>query len=74
MGDKGAHVIIRRVEDDLFRFAVLDDAPVFHDRDAAAQLQRFIQVMADKHNGLAQLALQLQQFVLQPLADQRVER
>ncbi|MNE80462.1 hypothetical protein D3C80_1770330 [compost metagenome] len=73
MGDEGAYIFIGRVEDDLFRFAVLDDLAVFHDGDTAAQLQRFVQVVADEDDGLAQLALQLQQLVLQALADQRVE-
>ncbi|MOA51916.1 hypothetical protein D3C78_1751270 [compost metagenome] len=73
MGDEGTHVLVGRVEYDLFRLAVLDDLAVFHDRDTAAQLQGFVKVVADEDDGFAQFALQLQQFVLQALADQRVE-
>ena len=73
MGDEGAHIVVCRVEHDFFRFAVLNDLAVFHDRDAAPQFQGFVQIVADKHNGLAELALQLQQFVLQALANQRVQ-
>ncbi|MNP16373.1 hypothetical protein D3C76_1087640 [compost metagenome] len=74
MGHEGPHVVVRRVEDDFFRLAVLDDPAVFHDRDTAAQFQGFIEVVAYEYDGLAQLALQFQQLVLQTLADQWVER
>ena len=74
MGDKGAHVIVRRVEHDVFRLAVLDDLAVFHDRNTAAELERFVEVMADKHNGLVERVLQRQQLVLQALANQRIKR
>ena len=60
MGDEGAHIVVRRVQHDLFRHAVLDDLAVFHDRDTAAELECFIQVVADEHDGLAQFALQFQ--------------
>ncbi|MNW67304.1 hypothetical protein D3C74_458720 [compost metagenome] len=73
MGHEGPHVVVRRVEDDFFRLAVLDDPAVFHDRDAATQFERLVEVVAHEHDGLAQLALQFQQFILQTLTDQRVE-
>ena len=74
MGNKGAHIIVGRVKHDFFGLAVLHDLAVFHDRNAASQLERFVQIMADKYNGLVQLVLQFQQLVLKALADQRVQR
>src|SRR5471032_952336 len=73
VGHEGPHVIVRRVQHDFFRHAVLHDAAVFHDGDTAAEFQRFIKIVADENDGLVELALQFQQFVLQALADQRVE-
>ena len=74
MRDEGTHVIVGRVEHDVFRLPVLHDAPAFHDRDVATEFERLVQIVADENDGLLQLALQFEQFVLQSLADQRVER
>ena len=61
MGDEGTHVVVRGAQHDLFRLAVLDDPAVLHDRDAGADLQRLVEVVADEHDGLVQLPLQHQQ-------------
>ncbi|MNP75576.1 hypothetical protein D3C76_1726530 [compost metagenome] len=73
MGDEVTHVVVGRVQHDFFGFTVLNDLAVLHDGDARAQLQGFIQIMADEHDGLVQFALQIEQLILQALADQRVE-
>ena len=69
MGHKGAHIVVGGVKHDFFGLAVLHDLAVFHDCNAAAQLERFVKVVADEHDGLVQLVLQLQQLVLKALAN-----
>ena len=44
-----------------------------HDGDVVAQFDGFIQVVAHKHDGFLEGFLQLQQFLLQVLANQRVQ-
>ena len=52
----------------------LHDAPVAHDRDAVAEAQRLVEVVAHEQDGLLHARLQREQLVLQLVADQRVER
>jgi hypothetical protein len=54
--------------------ADLHQLSVFHDCDAVAQEQCFIEIMCDEYDSLAQRLLQPQQFVLHFAADQWVER
>ena len=74
MGDEIRHIGRCRRADDLLWRAELDDPPAFHDGNARADLGRFIEVMADEDDGAVKLALQLQQLILQPVTDQRVQR
>ena len=67
------HVGVGRIEDDILRLAVLDDAAGLHDRDVAAELHRLVQIVRDEDDGLPELALQIEELVLQAGADQRVE-
>ena len=73
LADELAHVLVRRLGDDLLRRAHLDDASALHDRDAAADLERLVEVVADEEDGPLHGALNCQQLVLQALADQRIE-
>ncbi len=71
---KLSHIIVCGFCDDLLRAADLYDLALIHHGHAVADAQRFTQVMRDKQNGLLQLFLQVQQFVLHFAADERVER
>jgi DNA topoisomerase I len=55
------HIVRHRVGDDLARGAALHDAPAFHQRDAVADLERLVQIVADEDDGALQLGLQVQQ-------------
>ena len=66
--------VIGGIGEDRFRGVVLDDfGPGLQDRDPVAELDRLIEVVGDEDDGLAELVLQAQQFVLQPLAGNRVD-
>ena len=58
---------------DRLRRAGLDDPAALHDRDRVADLERLVEIVADEDDGLVQPLLQLEQIVLQLVADQRVE-
>ena len=47
--------------------------PVGEDRDPVAHLHRLVDVVGDQQHGLAELALEPQELVLQPAADHRVD-
>ncbi len=72
--DEIGHILVGRVLDDILRRAALDDAAAFHDGDAVADAEGLVEIVADEQDGLLQAALEFQQFVLQPGADQRIER
>ncbi len=73
MGDEFGHIFVGGGREDLARGAALNNAPAFHDRDAAAQFEGLVQVMADKDDGAFQPRLQVQQFILQPGSDQWIQ-
>src|SRR5579864_79943 len=64
---------ISRVRE-LFRRKHCDQAAVFKKRDARAEKQGLAQVMSNEHHGLVQLSLQLQEFLLQFRAGDRIQR
>src|SRR5690606_1146962 len=72
-GDELADIIVDRIEDDLLRHTELYHLARLHDGDAAADLQRLVEVVADEDDGLFQLLLQFYQLILKVLTDQRVE-
>ena len=74
MGNEILHIIGGRVGDDLARRAALHDPAAFHQGNAVADLERLVQIMADEDDRALQLGLQVQKFILQPGADQRVQR
>jgi hypothetical protein len=49
---------------------LLEDPADVEDRDAVAELDRLVDVVGDEHDGLVQLALQVEQLVLQPAPHQ----
>ena len=59
----------------LVRRVVLGEhAALAHDRDPVAHLDRLVDVVGDEDDGLADLAVQAQEVVLQALARDRVDR
>ncbi len=71
--DEFGHVIVGRPQQDVGGGAELYDVPALHDGDAVADLQRLRQVVADKDDGLVKFALQIEQIVLELVADQRIQ-
>ncbi len=73
--DERRHEVVTRLGEDARRGVVLRDAAVLaEDRDPVPELDRLLDVVGDEHDGLADLRLQLQELVLQPVADDRVDR
>ena len=56
------------------RVVLLEHAADVEDRDAVAELHRFLDVVGDEHDGLLQLALEAPELVLEPGAGDRVDR
>ena len=59
---------------DLFRVALLDDSPVFHDGDAVCKAERFFLVMRDEDERAAERAMDAAQFRLHRLPQFEIER
>ena len=74
VGDKVLDVGVGRLQHDVLWRSRLHDAAAFHDGDAVADLERFLEVVADKDDRLLDRLLQLQELVLQLGADQGIER
>ena len=74
MGHEIGHIGIGRGGENLLWCAALHDAPALHNGDAVANFESLVQIVADKDDGAFQFGLQVQQFVLQAGADQRIER
>ncbi len=72
--DEIGDVLVGRLQDDTLGLAVLHDAPTFHDGDVVAELQGLVEIVADEDDGFLEAGLQLEELVLQPRADQRVQR
>ena len=68
------HMGVARAQDDVLGPAGLDDAPALQDGDRRAELHRLLQVVADEEDRAADPGLERLELVLQPGADQRVER
>ena len=62
-------VVVRRVVEDLLRLD-LHDSAVPHHRDPVAESHGLVQVVRDEEDGLAELALQLDQLVLHLALDE----
>ena len=56
------------------QFALDGSRPVSHHRDAVGEVNRFLDAVGDKDDGLAELVPDVQQLVLQGPASQRIER
>ena len=73
--DEVLHERRRRVHQQLGRRGVLGEDPaLLEDRDPVAHLDRLVDVVGDEDDRLAQLGLEAQELVLQPLAVDRVDR
>ena len=68
------HILVAPAQHDVLGRAGLHDPAALQDRDAIAEPQRLVQVVADEQDGLLDPLLQRQQFILQLAADQRIER
>ncbi|MNS71505.1 hypothetical protein D3C72_1048770 [compost metagenome] len=73
-GDKLSHVVVSRVEHDLLGGADLNDGAILHDRNAITNADGLVQVVCNKHRGLAQFLGQLAELILQLSANQRIKR
>ena len=72
--DKGAHVVVGRVAEDLLGRADLLHPPLgAEDGDAVAEFERLVQVVGDEHDGPVHAGLQVDEFVLHLGADERVQ-
>ena len=72
---KSSTKLFGRVHQQLRGRRVLGElAAALHDRDAVAHLDRLVDVVGDEHDRLADLALEAQELVLEPLAVDRVDR
>ena len=72
---KSSTNFVGRRHQQLGRRRVLGElAALLQDRDAVAHLDRLVDVVGDEDDRLAQLGLQAQELVLQPLAVDRVDR
>ena len=71
--DEVEDVVVRGVQDDLLRIALLDHRPVAQDGDAVSQPERLVEIVGDEHDRLVELFLKPQQDVLHVGADQGVE-
>ncbi len=74
LADERADKLIRRFRQQFIRAGALDDFPLPEYRDTVAKLQGLIDIVADQHDGFFQLALHLQELVLDHLAVDRVYR
>ena len=74
MFDEFGDIVVRRPQQDVFGRAALDDAAPFENGDPIAELHGLVEIVADEDDRLLQFLLQQQQFVLQLVADQRIER
>ena len=74
MGHELGDIVADRVGDDFARGADLHQPTALHQRNAVADLEGLIQIMAHKNDGAFQFCLKIQQFILQLGADQRIQR
>ena len=73
--DESGHELRRRAGEDLGRRPELGDlAAVLEHRDEIAHLDRLVDVVGDEQDRLGQLLLEAQELVLEPVADDRVDR
>ena len=72
--NKRADKFIGRFCQQFIRAGTLHDFPLTEDRDSVAELQGFINIVADQHHRFLQLALHLQELVLDHLAVDGVHR
>ena len=68
-----SHVIIGRVQDQVFGCADLHDTAVPHNRHTVGDPQGFKEIMGDENDGLLQHPLDTQEFVLHLTPDQGVQ-
>ncbi|SAJ13336.1 Uncharacterised protein [Enterobacter hormaechei] len=72
--NKRADKLIGGFRQQLVRAGALNNTPLTEDGNTVAQLQRFVNIVAHQHHGLFQLALHLQELVLDHLTVNRVNR
>ena len=72
--EKGPHIVVGRILQNLFRRAHLHHPTAFHDGDPVTDAQRLVEVMGDKDDGPLMAVLQLEQLVLHLGTDQGIER
>ena len=70
----GDEVVRRRGEQAVRRVVLREATADLEDRDAVAHLHRFVDVVGDEHDRLAQRLLQAQELVLQLRARDRIDR
>ncbi len=72
--DEIGNVVVRRVGHDFLGRSDLNHLTVLHDGDARSHANRFVQVVGNEQGGLAHRAGEFQELVLQPPANERVQR
>ena len=73
MFDELGDIGVGRAQENILGRAALDDASSFEDGDPVADLERLVEIVADENDRLLEVLLQRQQFVLQFVANERIE-
>ena len=68
------HELVGRVVEQRLGRVVLLEPAVAHERDLVGETDRLVDVVRDEDDGLSQLALDLDELGLQPVAIERVDR
>ncbi len=74
LAHKRADKLVGRFREQLVGAGALNDFPLAEHCDAIAKLQRFVDIVAHQHHRFLQLALHLQELILDNLAVNRVDR
>ena len=62
-----------RIGQNFLRRTDLDQFPILQQRDSVPDTQSFVQIMGDEDDGLADICLQIQQFILHLTTDQWIQ-
>eukprot|EP01022_Parablepharisma_sp_SALTPOND_P013570 TRINITY_DN18244_c0_g2_i1.p1 TRINITY_DN18244_c0_g2~~TRINITY_DN18244_c0_g2_i1.p1 ORF type:complete len:1728 (-),score=328.84 TRINITY_DN18244_c0_g2_i1:1112-6295(-) len=71
---KARHVFCGGLGQDVLSCTHLHDGAVLHKDDTVADLEGFVQIVADEYNGLTHLLLQIDELILHVAANERVQR